>query len=52
MMVDYLGEQPTGDRIRGAVRQALRSGSVQLNSDGTATSGTKSVTTAVIGALA
>ncbi|MCI2423863.1 isocitrate/isopropylmalate family dehydrogenase [Saccharopolyspora sp. K220] len=52
MMLDYLGERPTGDRIRSAVRDALRSGAVRLNPDGTATSGTKSVTAAVVGTLA
>jgi isocitrate/isopropylmalate dehydrogenase len=51
MMLDYLGEQPAGDKIRSAVREALRSGAVRLNPDGTATSGTKSVTAAVVGAL-
>ncbi|MEU7798924.1 isocitrate/isopropylmalate dehydrogenase family protein [Micromonospora arborensis] len=51
MMLDHLGEQAAGDRIRGAVRAALRGGSVRLNPDGTAVSGTRSTTDAVLAAL-
>ncbi|MGI5151530.1 isocitrate/isopropylmalate dehydrogenase family protein [Plantactinospora sp. CA-294935] len=52
MMLDHLDERAAGDKIRDAVREALRSGAIRLNPDGTASSGTRSVTKAVLGALA
>lgn len=52
MMLDHLGEQAAGDRIRAAVRTALRTGAVAINRDGTVAGGTRSVTAAVVGALA
>lgn len=48
MMLDYLGEQPAGDAVRGAVDAALRSRAVQVRADGSAIGGPEAVTTAVI----
>jgi isocitrate/isopropylmalate dehydrogenase len=51
MMLDYLGEQAAGDRIRTAVSDALRSGTVCIAPDGSAVGGPVAVSRAVVAGL-